>query len=182
VIGMKSGDVLGHEPMGVVEEVGSAVTEVAPGDRVVVPFNIACGRCYMCEQGLQSQCETTQNRETKKGASLYGYTRLYGGVPGGQAEYLRAQQAQYSLIKIPDGGVSDDRFLFLSDVLPTAWQAVTYADTPKGASRGTRGSSASSPPTTCPSGSGSRSSGAPSRSTTRRRPSSSARAIAVPTP
>jgi threonine dehydrogenase-like Zn-dependent dehydrogenase len=132
VIGMKAGDILGHEPMGVVEEVGSAVTDVTPGDRVVVPFNIACGRCYMCEQGLQSQCETTQNTDTKKGASLYGYTHLYGGVPGGQAEYLRARQAHYSLIKIPNGGVSDDRFLFLSDVLPTAWQAVTYADTPKG--------------------------------------------------
>jgi threonine dehydrogenase-like Zn-dependent dehydrogenase len=131
VIGMKEGDILGHEPMGVIEEVGSAVTDFAPGDRVVVPFNIACGRCYMCEQGLQSQCETTQNTETKKGASLYGYTHLYGGVPGGQAEYLRAEQAQYSLIKVPNGGVPDERFLFLSDVLPTAWQAVVYADTPK---------------------------------------------------
>src|SRR4051794_11675249 len=130
-LGMKSGDILGHEPMGVIEEVGSEVTDFAPGDRVVVPFNIACGHCFMCDQGLQSQCETTQNTDTKKGASLYGYTHLYGGVPGGQAEYLRAEQAQYSLVKVPEGP-SDDRFLFLSDVLPTAWQAVTYADTPKG--------------------------------------------------
>jgi threonine dehydrogenase-like Zn-dependent dehydrogenase len=132
VLGLKEGDILGHEPMGIVEEVGSEVTSVAPGDRVVVPFNIACGACYMCEQGLQSQCETTQNTDTKKGAKLYGYTHLYGGVPGGQAEFLRAEQAQYSLIKIPNGGVSDDRFLYLSDVLPTAWQAVRYADTPSG--------------------------------------------------
>ena len=122
VLGMfiDEGDILGHEPMGVVEEVGSAVTEFAPGDRVVVPFNIACGRCYMCEQGLQSQCETTQNTDKKKGASLYGYTHLYSGVPGGQAEYLRAEQAQYSRIKVPDGGIPYERFLFLSDVLPTA--------------------------------------------------------------
>jgi threonine dehydrogenase-like Zn-dependent dehydrogenase len=132
VLGMQEGDILGHEPMGIVEEVGAEVTAVAPGDRVVVPFNISCGRCYMCETGLQSQCETTQNTDTKKGASLYGYTHLYGGVPGGQAEYLRAQQAHYSLIKVPGDDAPDDRFLFLSDVLPTAWQAVAYADTPKG--------------------------------------------------
>jgi threonine dehydrogenase-like Zn-dependent dehydrogenase len=128
---MKEGDVIGHEPMGVVEEVGSDVRQVAPGDRVVVPFNVACGACFMCERGLQSQCETTQNRRFGKGASLFGYTHLYGGVPGGQAEYVRVPFASYGLIKVPDGG-SDDRFLFLSDVLPTAWQAVVYADIPPG--------------------------------------------------
>src|SRR4051794_40826694 len=128
--GMKEGDILGHEPMGVVEEVGSEITQLKPGDRVVLPFNISCGHCWMCERDLYSQCETTQNREAKKGASLYGYTHMYGGVPGGQAEYLRALQAQFSPIKVPDGP-PDDRFLFLSDVLPTAWQAVAYADTPK---------------------------------------------------
>src|SRR3954463_14796457 len=128
---MTQGDVMGHEPMGVVREVGSAVTAVAPGDRVVVPFNISCGTCWMCGEGLFSQCETTQNREAGKGASLYGYTHLYGGVPGGQAQYLRAQQAQCGPIKVPEGP-PDERFLFLSDVLPTAWQAVVYADTPPG--------------------------------------------------
>src|SRR6201996_6602972 len=95
---MSPGDILGHEAMGVVEEVGSDVKDLTAGDRVVIPFNISCGHCFMCGQGLQSQCETTQNREAKKGASLYGYTHMYGGVPGGQAEFLRAQQAQYSLI------------------------------------------------------------------------------------
>src|SRR5919106_496557 len=86
---MTVGDVMGHEPMGVVREVGRDVTAVKPGDRVVVPFNISCGTCWMCSQGLQSQCETTQNREQGFGASLFGYTKLYGQVPGGQAEYLR---------------------------------------------------------------------------------------------
>ncbi|HEV7650777.1 MAG TPA: alcohol dehydrogenase catalytic domain-containing protein, partial [Actinophytocola sp.] len=87
------GDVLGHEPMGVVEEIGAEVTHIQPGDRVVVPFNISCGHCYMCGQGLQSQCETTQVTEYGKGAALLGYTKLYGQVAGGQAEYLRIPQA-----------------------------------------------------------------------------------------
>jgi threonine dehydrogenase-like Zn-dependent dehydrogenase len=125
------GDILGHEPMGVVEEVGSAVTHIAPGDRVVVPFNIACGHCVMCSTGLQSQCETTQVREQGSGAALFGYTKLYGQVPGGQAELLRVPQAQYGPIKVPEGP-PDDRFVYLSDVLPTAWQAVQYAAVPRG--------------------------------------------------
>lgn len=124
---MHPGDVLGHEAMGIVEEVGSAVTHIAPGDRVVVPFNIACGRCWMCDRQLQSQCETTQNRHVGMGASLFGYTDLYGHVPGGQAELLRVPHADYGPIALPEGPV-DDRFLFLSDILPTAWQAVRYAD------------------------------------------------------
>ena len=127
------GDILGHEPMGIVEEVGASVTGLAPGDRVVVPFNISCGHCWMCDRGLQSQCETTQGREQGTGAALFGYTKLYGQVPGGQAELLRVPQAQYGPIKVPEGP-PDDRFLFLSDVLPTAWQAVQYADVPKGGS------------------------------------------------
>ena len=127
------GDVLGHEPMGVVEEVGSEVTHIAAGDRVVIPFNISCGHCWMCSQGLQSQCETTQVREEGMGASLFGYTKLYGEVPGGQAEYLRVPQAQYGPIKVPEGP-PDDRFVYLSDVLPTAWQGVAYADIPPGGS------------------------------------------------
>jgi threonine dehydrogenase-like Zn-dependent dehydrogenase len=130
---LSEGDVLGHEPMGVVEEVGAEVKDIAPGDRVVVPFNISCGYCFMCDHGLQSQCETTQVRDEGMGASLFGYTRLYGQVPGGQAEFLRVPQAQYGPIKVPEGP-PDDRFLFLSDVLPTAWQAVKYADVPAGGS------------------------------------------------
>jgi threonine dehydrogenase-like Zn-dependent dehydrogenase len=127
------GDVLGHEPMGVVEAVGADITNIAVGDRVVIPFNISCGHCFMCDHGLQSQCETTQVREQGMGAALFGYTKLYGEVPGGQAELLRVPQAQYGPIKVPDGP-ADDRFLFLSDVLPTAWQAVQYAEIPEGGS------------------------------------------------
>jgi len=125
------GDILGHEPMGVVEEVGAGVTHIQPGDRVVIPFNISCGHCYTCGKGLQSQCETTQVREYGTGAALLGYTKLYGQVPGGQAEFLRVPQAQYGPIKVPEGP-PDDRFVYLSDVLPTAWQAVEYADVPDG--------------------------------------------------
>ena len=128
---MTAGDILGHEPMGIVEAVGADVTHIAVGDRVVVPFNISCGHCFMCGQGLQSQCETTQNREQGMGASLFGYTKLYGQVPGGQAELLRVPQAQYGPVKVPHGP-ADDRFLYLSDVLPTAWQAVEYAEIPAG--------------------------------------------------
>jgi threonine dehydrogenase-like Zn-dependent dehydrogenase len=135
---MRAGDILGHEPMGIVEDVGADVKHVAPGDRVVVPFNIACGTCFMCERGLQSQCETTQNRRFGKGASLFGYTHLYGAVPGGQAEYLRVPQAHYGPIKVPEGP-RDERFLLLSDVLPTAWQAVAYADVPPGGTVGVWG-------------------------------------------
>jgi len=125
------GDILGHEPMGIVEEVGAQITHIAPGDRVVIPFNISCGHCYMCDKGLQSQCETTQVHEQDTGAALLGYTKLYGQVPGGQAEFLRVPQAHYGPIKVPEGP-PDDRFVFLSDVLPTAWQAVEYANVPEG--------------------------------------------------
>ena len=124
------GDILGHEPMGVVEAVGDAITEVKVGDRVVVPFNISCGHCWMCDHGLQSQCETTQVRDQGMGAALFGYTKLYGQVPGGQAEFLRVPQAQYGPIKVPDGP-PDDRFLFLATCCPTAWQAVEYAQLPQ---------------------------------------------------
>jgi threonine dehydrogenase-like Zn-dependent dehydrogenase len=127
---LDQGDILGHEPMGIVQEVGAEVTHIQPGDRVVIPFNVSCGHCHMCGTGLQSQCETTQVREYDTGASLLGYTKLYGQVPGGQAEYLRVPQAHYGPIKVPEGP-PDDRFLYLSDVLPTAWQAVQYADVPR---------------------------------------------------
>ncbi|GHH39020.1 zinc-dependent alcohol dehydrogenase [Streptomyces candidus] len=127
------GDILGHEPMGIVEEVGSQVTSLVPGDRVVIPFNVSCGHCYMCDRGLQSQCETTQVRERGTGASLFGYTKLYGQVPGGQAELLRVPFGDSLPIKVPHGP-ADDRFVYLSDVLPTAWQAVEYAAIPPGGS------------------------------------------------
>lgn len=130
---MRPGDVLGHEAMGVVEEVGAEVEHVQPGDRVVIPFNISCGGCFMCERRLYAHCETTQVREHGKGAALFGYTILYGEVPGGQAEYLRVPMAHFGPIKVPEGP-PDDRFLFLSDVLPTAWQAVAYAAVPEGGS------------------------------------------------
>jgi threonine dehydrogenase-like Zn-dependent dehydrogenase len=130
---MEPGDILGHEPMGRVVEVGSEVHHVAPGDRVVIPFNIACGSCFMCRQQLYAQCETTQVREHGTGAALFGYTKLYGHVPGGQAELLRVPQAQFGPVKVPEGP-PDERFLFLSDVLPTAWQAVAFADVPAGGS------------------------------------------------
>ena len=127
------GDILGHEAMGVVEEAGPEVTHIKAGDRVVIPFNVACGNCFMCDDGLMSQCETTQVREYGTGAALLGYTKLYGQVPGGQAEFLRVPQAHYGPVKVPHGP-PDDRFVLLSDVLPTAWQAVEYADIPAGGS------------------------------------------------
>jgi threonine dehydrogenase-like Zn-dependent dehydrogenase len=128
---MEPGDILGHEAMGVVEEVGRDVTAIKPGDRVVIPFQVSCGQCFMCGEGLYSQCETTQVKEYGSGAALFGYSKLYGELAGGQAEYLRVPQAQHTHIKVPDGP-ADDRFVYLSDVLPTSWQAVEYAAVPKG--------------------------------------------------
>ncbi len=130
---MQPGDILGHEPMGIVEEVGPQVTHIQPGDRVVIPFNISCGHCFMCDLGLQSQCETTQVVEEGSGCAIFGYSKLYGAVAGGQAELLRVPQAHYGPIKVPEGP-PDERFIYLSDVLPTAWQAVEYADIPEGGS------------------------------------------------
>jgi threonine dehydrogenase-like Zn-dependent dehydrogenase len=125
------GDVLGHETMGIVEEVGPEAGDLKVGDRVVVPFNISCGHCWMCSRGLFAQCETTQVTEYGKGASLFGFTDMYGAVPGGQAEYLRVPQAQFGPVKVPEG-VSDERYLYVSDVLPTSWQAFEYTGLTKG--------------------------------------------------
>ncbi|MFJ8750969.1 zinc-dependent alcohol dehydrogenase [Streptomyces sp. NPDC102441] len=124
------GDILGHEPMGIVEETGPQVSALSAGDRVVVPFNISCGTCWMCGQGLHSQCETTQVKERGMGASLFGFSKLYGQVPGGQAEFLRVPFGNTLPVKVPHGP-PDDRFVYLSDVLPTAWQSVQYADIPE---------------------------------------------------
>jgi threonine dehydrogenase-like Zn-dependent dehydrogenase len=130
---MGEGDILGHEPMGVVEAVGSDVGNLKVGDRVVMPFQISCGHCWMCDQQLYTQCETTQVRDQGMGAALFGFSKLYGEVAGGQAEYLRVPQAQFTHIPVPDGP-ADERFVYLSDILPTAWQSVAYADTPQGGS------------------------------------------------
>lgn len=123
---MTPGDILGHEPMGRVVEVGSAVTNLQVGDRVAVPFQIACGSCWMCTRDLQTQCETTQVREHGMGAALFGYSSLYGAVPGGQAELLRVPHADYGPIVV-ESDLPDDHFVYLSDVLPTAFQALEYA-------------------------------------------------------
>ena len=140
---MTPGDVVGHEPMGIVEQVGPGAQNLNVGDRVVVPFQIACGHCYMCDRGLHTQCETTQLRRAGPERRSSGYSKLYGAVPGGQADYLRVPHADFGPIKVPDGP-PDDRFVFLSDVIPTAWQAVEYADVPSdghaaGAGTGTTG-------------------------------------------
>ena len=124
------GDVLGHETMGIVETVGNGVEHLTVGQRVVIPFNIACGSCWMCVRGLQSQCETTQVREHGSGAALFGYTKLYGQVPGGQAELLRVPFADYNAIPVGHE-LPDERYLYLSDILPTALQGLDYANVPE---------------------------------------------------
>src|SRR6201999_734556 len=111
----------------------SDVGDLEAGDRVVMPFQISCGHCWMCERQLYTQCEITQVRDQGMGAALFGFSKLYGEVPGGQAEYLRVPQAQFTHIKVPDGP-PDERFVYLSDILPTAWQSVRYADVPDGGS------------------------------------------------
>ena len=139
VPGMKSGDILGHEFMGVVAETGPAVTKLAPGDRVVVPFVIACGDCFFCHQRLYSACETTNpsrgailnKKQLRSGAAMFGYTHLYGGVPGGQAEYARVPKANVGPILIPQT-MDDEQVLFLSDILPTGYQAVLNAGVGQG--------------------------------------------------
>jgi len=141
VPGMISGDILGHEFMGEVVETGANVSRLHKGDRVVVPFVIACGDCYFCQKQLYAACETTNpdrgailnKKSIRSGAAMFGYTHLYGGVPGGQAEYVRVPKADAGPIQIPDG-LSDEQVLFLSDILPTGYQAVLNAEVGPGSS------------------------------------------------
>jgi threonine dehydrogenase-like Zn-dependent dehydrogenase len=138
---LKNGDILGHEFMGTVVDAGSEVTALQKGDRVVVPFVIACGQCFFCERQLYAACETTNpdrgaimnRKNVRSGAAFFGYTHLYGGVPGGQAEYVRVPKANVGPIKIPET-LPDEKVLFLSDILPTGYQAVLNADIGPGSS------------------------------------------------
>jgi len=132
---MLPGDIMGHETMGEVVDVGSAVKgALKKGDRVVIPFTIVCGDCDQCRRGNFSVCERT-NRKKELGdkafghttAGLFGYTHLTGGYPGGQAEYLRVPFADTTHVKVPEG-IDDEKLLFLSDILPTGWQAAVQAD------------------------------------------------------
>ena len=132
--GMKKGDIIGHEPMGIVEEVGASVTNLKKGDKVVVPFTISCGSCHFCERSLYSLCdESNPNQELARGelghatAALFGYSHLTGGIPGGQAEYLRVPYADVGPIKVPDD-LADEQVLFLSDIFPTGWMAADNCD------------------------------------------------------
>jgi threonine dehydrogenase-like Zn-dependent dehydrogenase len=132
--GMQQGDILGHEFMGEVIEVGSGVSRLKVGDRVVVPFTIACGECEQCRRGNFSVCErSNRNKEVAEKlfghttAGLFGYTHLTGGYPGGQAEYVRVPYADVTPVKIPEG-LTDEQVLFLGDIFPTGWQAAVQCD------------------------------------------------------
>ncbi|MBM3112860.1 glutathione-dependent formaldehyde dehydrogenase [Pseudomonas sp. P66] len=135
------GDIFGHEFMGIVEDTGSAVIELHRGDRVVIPFVIACGSCFFCQHELFAACETTNTgrgsiinkKSIPPGAALFGYSHLYGGIPGGQAELVRVPKANVGPFKVP-AALTDDKVLFLSDILPTAWQAVLNAEIGQGSS------------------------------------------------
>src|SRR6201991_1411019 len=130
---MEAGDILGHEPMGEVVEVGSAITNLKKGDRVVVPFTIACGSCYFCKKQLYSCCDTSNpNAEIARKAmghspaGLLGFSHMLGGFPGGQAEYLRVPYADVGPKLIPDG-LPDEKVVFLSDIFPTGYMAAENA-------------------------------------------------------
>ncbi|GJI98220.1 glutathione-dependent formaldehyde dehydrogenase [Duganella caerulea] len=141
VPGMKEGDIMGHEFMGEVVEAGPGVTHLKKGDRVVVPFVIACGSCFFCDIKLYSACETTNpdrgtimnKKSLRSGAALFGFSHMYGGVPGGQAEFVRVPKANVGPIRIPDT-LEDEKVLFLSDILPTGYQAVLNAGVGPGSS------------------------------------------------
>ena len=135
---MVPGDILGHEPMGEVVAVGSAVKKFKVGDRIVVPFDIACGECWFCKQELYSCCDTT-NRDAEKAAAmmghapagLYGYSHITGHYPGGQAEYLRVLYADANALKVPDG-MPDEQVVFLSDIFPTGYMAAENCNIQQG--------------------------------------------------
>jgi len=137
----EDGDIFGHEFMGIVEEVGPEVTEVKKGDRVIIPFVIACGHCFFCEHELMAACENTNTgrgailnkKQIPPGAALFGFSHLYGGIPGGQAEYVRIPKGNIGPFKVP-GSLPDEKVLFLTDILPTAWQAVNNAQVGRGSS------------------------------------------------
>ena len=128
-------EVIGHEFMGIVEEVGTGVTNLKKGDRVVVPFTIACGHCFFCQQNLQMQCENSNHKHygpdggllSEKGGGLFGYTDLYGGYNGGQAEYVRVPYADYGLRHVPES-LKDEQVLFLTDIFPTGWSAIEWGE------------------------------------------------------
>src|SRR5437016_4838858 len=125
---------LGHEFMGIVEEVGPAVSNLKKGDRVVVPFSIACGQCWFCTRGIHSQCERSNPEKygplggllEQKGGGLFGYTDFYGGYDGGDAEAVRVPFADYGPRKVPEE-LSDEQVLFLTDILPTGWTGIEWA-------------------------------------------------------
>jgi len=137
---MEHGDILGHEFMGIVEETGPAVTRVKKGDRVVIPFTISCGECFYCNRKLFAACETTNTgrgaivnkKDTRPGAALFGYSHLYGGIPGGQAEFVRVPKGNVGPLVIPDSSLRDEQVLFLSDILPTGYMAAVNAAIGKG--------------------------------------------------
>lgn len=137
---MKEGDVLGHEFMGIVEDLGPGVTSLRRGDRVVVPFTISCGECFFCNRQLFSACESTNpgrgaimnKKDIRPGAGLFGYSHLYGGYPGGQAEFVRVPKANVGPLLIPDSTLDDEQVLFLSDILPTGYQAVLNGEVQAG--------------------------------------------------
>jgi threonine dehydrogenase-like Zn-dependent dehydrogenase len=132
--GMESGDILGHEPMGIVVEVGSAITNLKKGDRVVIPFTIACGHCFFCKKGLFAACDTTNpNKKIAEKlmghspAACFGFSHILGGIPGGQAEYLRVPCADVGALKI-ESDLDDEQVLFLSDIFPTGYMAAERAE------------------------------------------------------
>lgn len=139
--GLNDGDVLGHEFMGIIEDAGPAVTAVKKGDRVVIPFTISCGECVFCNMDLFAACASTNpgrgtllnKKGLHSGAGMFGYTEFYGGYPGGQAELVRVPKANVGPLKVPDG-MDDEKVLFLSDILPTGYQAVLNAGVKKGSS------------------------------------------------
>jgi threonine dehydrogenase-like Zn-dependent dehydrogenase len=140
--GLDDGDILGHEFMGLVEEAGPEVTAVKRGDRVVIPFVIACGQCFFCAQEQYACCETTNDvpgatmlgrKHITPPAALFGYTKLYGGIDGGQSDFVRVPKANVGPMKVP-GSLSDERVLFLSDILPTGYQAAMNARITQGSS------------------------------------------------